>query len=90
MITSAACRAIVNGELNIFPVMRHADFFRWMKMLHCQYNKMEVEQGFIFWDEINYIEKFVSREEAYKIALNNGQLHGSTDTPGILFSEDIY
>lgn len=90
MIISAACRAIVNGEKNVFPIMRHGDFYRWMKMLHCQYNKAEVEQGFIDWNEQERVERFVSREEAYQIALREGQLKGPTNTPGELFSEDIY
>lgn len=90
MIISAAVRGYVNSEYNIFPVMRHGDFFRWMKMLHCQYDKNEIEQGFIDWDEKQRIERFVSREEAYQIALREGQLKGPTDTPGQLFSEDIY
>lgn len=90
MIISAAVKAVVNGEENIFPIMRHGDFYRWMKMLHCQYDKAKVEHGFIDWNEEKRIERFVSREEAYQIALYNGQLKGPTDTPGELFSEDLY
>lgn len=90
MIISAACRGYVNGEYNTFPVMRHGDFFLWMKLLHCKYNKAEIEQGFINWDMITKKEQFVSREKAYQIALSEGQLKGPTDTPGTLFSEDIY
>ena len=52
MIISAAVKATVNGEENVFPVMRHADFFLWMKLLHCQYDKASVEQGFIDWNEL--------------------------------------
>ena len=90
MIISAACRAVVNGEENVFPIMRHGDFYRWMKMLHCQYDKAAVEQGFIDWDEGKKIQRFVSREEAYQIALHNGQLKGPSNTPGELFSEDLW
>ena len=90
MIKSAACRTTVNGEENVFPVMRHCDFFQWMKLLHCDYDKLKVEQGFIDWNEEKRIERFVSREEAYQIALREGQLSGPTATPGQLFSEDIY
>lgn len=90
MIISAAVRGTVNNEYNIFPVHRHADFFVWMKQLHCIYDKNEIEQGFIDWDEEKRIERFVSRAEAYQIALREGQLKGPTDTPGELFSEDIY
>lgn len=89
MIISAAVRGYVNGEYNIFPVHRHADFFIWMKQLHCVYDKTEIEQGFL-----NYrhdgISEFVSREEAYQIALYEGQLKGPTNTPGELFSENLY
>ena len=90
MIISAACRAIVNGEENVFPIMRHGDFYRWMKMLHCQYDKAAVEHGFIDWNEEKRIERFVSREEAYQIALHEDQLKGQTNTPGELFSEDLW
>ena len=60
------------------------------EILHCQYNKAEVEQGFIDWNEQERVDRFVSREEAYQIALREGQLKGPTNTPGELFSEDIY
>ena len=89
MIISAACRCTMNnGEKVIIPCHRHSNFFEIMKILHCQYDKTSVEQGFIDWDM--YEERFVSREEAYQIALREGQLSGPTDTPGQLFSEDIY
>ena len=52
MITSAACRATINGTLMVIPVHRHCDFFEIMKLLHCNYNKNEVEQGFIAYDPI--------------------------------------
>ena len=90
MIISAACRATVNNEKNVFPVMRHCNFFEWMKLLHCDYDKNSVEQGFIDWNEKERIERFVSREEAYQIALREGQLSGPTDTPGFLFSENLW
>ena len=89
MIISAAVRAEVNCEYNIFPVHRHGDFFLWMKMLHCKYDKTEVEQGFLNYENPSTI-RFVSREEAYKIALKEGQIKGQTDTPGELFSEDLW
>lgn len=89
MIISAAVRGYVNGEYNIFPVHRHADFFLWMKQLRCKYDKTEVEQGFLNYENPNAI-RFVSREEAYKIALKENQLKGPTDTPGELFSEDLW
>lgn len=84
-ILSAACRATVNGELNVFPVMRHCDFYEWMKLLHCEYNKSEVEQGFIAYDGTN--EYFVNRHEAAQIAFAAGQTKELLDT---LYSEDLY
>lgn len=89
MIISAAVRGYVNGEYNIFPVHRHADFFVWMKQLHCIYDKNEIEQGFLNCRDLGTYE-FVSREKAYDIALREKQIQGPTDTPGELFSEDIY
>ena len=68
MIISAACRAVVNGEENVFPVHRHADFFLWMKFLHCKKKKKKVEQGFIDWNELEQKGEFVSRVEAFKRA----------------------
>ena len=74
MIISAACRAIVNGEKVIIPCHRHSDFFEIMKVLHCQYDKANVEQGFIDWDELERKEEFVSRVEAFKRAQQAGQI----------------
>ena len=91
MIISAACRATVNGIKNVFPVHRHADFFLWMKLLHCDYDKNEVEQGFIDWN--GAYERFVSREEAAKIAVECNQIcrKGKMSfNPNCLYSEDIY
>ena len=89
MITSAACRATVNGEKNVFPVMRHADFFLWMKLLHCDYNKEEVEQGFINWDPKTKTEIFVDRIEAFKLAQFYGQIPQNLPVQP-LYSEDLY
>jgi len=93
MIISAAMRAVVNGELNIFKVHRHGDFYLWMKQLHCAYTKDEVEDGFIDWDETNRVERFVSRAEAAQIAIQNNQVlpHMMKDfNPNCLYSEDLY
>lgn len=89
MIISAAVRAKVNGEENIFPVHRHADFFDWMKMLHCQYNKNEVEQGFIAYDPKTGKEEFVNRVDAWLHARECGQIK-SNEVIGTLYSEDLY
>lgn len=89
MIISAACRAVVNGEENIFPVHRHADFFLWMKLLHCQYDKTKVEQGFINWYELEQKGEFVSREEAFKLAQLANQVPKWKESTE-LFSEDLW
>lgn len=89
MIISAAVKATVNGEENVFPVHRHADFFLWMKLLHCQYNKTSVEQGFIDWDELDRKEEFVSRVEAFKRAQWANQIPRWKE-PTELFSEDLW
>jgi len=89
MIISAAVRAKVNGEENIFPVHRHADFFDWIKMLHCQYNKNEVEQGFIAYDPKTEKEEFVNRVDAWLHARECGQIK-SNEAIGTLYSEDLY
>ena len=89
MIISAACRAVVNGEENVFPVMRHSHFFDWMKMLHCQYNKNEVEQGFIAYDPKTRKEEFVNRVDAWLHARECGQIK-SNETIGTLYSEMLW
>lgn len=89
MIISAACRAIVNGEENIFKVHRHGDFFLWMKQLHCDYDKNKVEQGFINWDELEQKEEFVSRTEAFKRAQWANQIPKWKE-PTELFSEMLW
>ena len=91
MIISAAVRATVNGEKIIIPCHRHSNFFEIMKVLHCQYDKANVEQGFIDWDTKQ--ERFVSRAEAAKIAAECNQIlsHMKEEfNPNCLYSEDIY
>ena len=89
MIISAACRAVVNGEENVFPIMRHGDFYKWMKLLHCQYNKNEVEQGFIAYNPKTRKEEFVNRVDAWLHARECGQIK-SNEAIGILYSEDLW
>ena len=91
MIVSAAVRAKINGEYNTFPVHRHADFFLWMKLLHCRYSKNEVEQGFIDWD--GHTERFVSRREAAQIAAACDQIlpkEKEEFNPNCLYSENLW
>ena len=89
MIISAAVRAKVNGEENIFPVMRHSHFFDWMKMLHCRYNKNEVEQGFIAYDPKTRKQEFVNRVDAWFHARECGQIK-SNEVNGTLYSEMLW
>ena len=89
MITSAACRAIVNGTRQVFPVHRHPDFFLWMKMLQCDYDKNSVEQGFINWDRESKTQTFVDRKRAFEIARTCGQIDNKRPQQD-LFSEDLY
>ena len=89
MIISAAARAKVNGEENVFPVHRHADFFLWMKVLHCQYDKASVEQGFIAYDPKTRKEEFVNRVDAWLHARECGQIK-SDEAIGTLYTEDLW
>ena len=89
MIISAACRAIVNGEKVIIPCHRHCDFFEIMKVLHCQYDKTSVEQGFIDWNELEQKVEFVLRVEAFKRAQWANQIPKWKE-PTELFSEDLW
>lgn len=91
MIISAAVRATVNGEKVIIPCHRHSNFFEIMKVLHCQYDKTNVEQGFIDWDMKQ--ERFVSRAEAAKIAEECGQIlprMRKEFNPNCCYSEDLW
>lgn len=92
-IISAACRATVNGEENVFPIHRHHQFYLWMKLLHCDYDKSKVETGFISWDEEKRIERFVDRQEAAQIALRANQILPQMMeefNPNCLYSEDMW
>ena len=89
MITSAACRGTINGTQMVIPVHRHCDFFEIMKLLHCKYNKEEVEQGFINWDPTTKTETFVDRIEAFKLAQFYGQIPQNLPVQP-LYSEDLY
>lgn len=94
MITSAACRATINSnEVVTIKVHRHCNFFEIMKILHIDYDKNSVEQGFIDWDEDKKIEHFVSRVEAAKIAAECNQILPQMKeefNPNCLYSEDLY
>lgn len=87
-IISAACKATVNGEKNVFPCHRHCDFYLWMKYLHCTYDKNEVETGFIAWDGVQ--ERFVNRHEAAQIALAANQIISEDFDSETLYSEDLW
>lgn len=89
MITSAACRATINGTLMVIPVHRHCDFFEIMKLLHCDYNKSEVEQGFIAYDPITRKEEFVNRIDAYIHARECNQIKYDPKIQP-LYSEELY
>lgn len=45
----------------------------------------DAEQGFI-----DQHGRFFTREEAFRIARDNGQIRGEPNRPGTLFSEDLY
>ena len=89
MITSAAVRARINGELVTIPCHRHHQFFRIMKALHCDYDKNSVEQGFLYYDPMEEKELFVNREDAFRLAQKCGQID-KEKAGKTLFSEDIW
>lgn len=90
MIISAACRAIINNnEVIIIKVHRHCHFFEIMELLHIDYDKTSVEQGFIDWNELEKKEEFVSRAEAFKRAQASYQIPRWKE-PADLFSEDLW
>ena len=89
MITSAACRATVNGTKQTFKVHRHPDFFLWMKQLGCEYDKSTVEQGFINWDRESSTESFVDRKQAFQIAQACGQVE-AWRPPQPLYTADLW
>ena len=89
MITSAACRATVNGTKQTFKVHRHPDFFLWMKQLNCEYDKSAVEQGFVNWDRESRTETFVDRIQAFRIAQACGQISSQRPLQS-LYSEDLW
>ena len=89
MITSAACKCVVNGEENIFKIHRHCDFFEWMKFLHCEYDKNKVKQGFIAYDPKTKKEEFINRVDAWLHARECGQIK-SNEAIGTLYSEMLW
>lgn len=90
MITSAACRVTLNnGERVTLRCHRHCDVFETLKLLHVNYDKASVEQGFIDWNELERKEEFVSRVEAFKRAQTANQIPRWKE-PTELFTEDIW
>lgn len=94
MITSAACRiTLANGERVTLRCHRHCDTFETLKLLHVDYDKSSVEQGFIDWNPLEEKEEFVSRVEAAKIAKECKQVlpHMLKEfNPNCCFSEDLW
>jgi hypothetical protein len=90
MITSAACRATINSnEIVVIRCHRHCDFFETMKLLHIDYDKSKVEQGFIAYDPKTRKEEFVNRVDAWLHARECGQIK-SNEIIGTLYSEDLW
>lgn len=90
MITSAACRiTLANGERVTLRCHRHCDAFETLKLLHVDYDKASVEQGFIDWNPLEEKEEFVSRVEAFKRAQWAGQIPKWKE-PTELFSETLW
>ncbi len=83
-VVCAACRV---GNV-IAAGARHFD-----TVMHKQFEAMNMpgsergmaEQGFI--DQFGL---FLTREEAFVLATEKGQIKGEPNVPGVLFSEDLY
>ena len=87
-IIAAAVRFPYGGKTVVWPLHRHADFFDIAKQMGFQYDKNEVEQGFIAWDGEK--EFFVNRVEARKIAIAAKQIEETATSFKELFSEDLW
>lgn len=101
MITSAAVKiTLLNGEEKIIPCHRHGDCYEILAMFGIQRDKTKDVQGFIKWipdkDDPFYSgnEEFVNRIDAYKHAIECGQLFDPFNEQGReireLYSEDLW
>lgn len=93
MITSGATKLFdrKQGIEIIIPCHRHAHVFQTLKTLG--YNQAEyetIEQGFIDYDANKQEERFVTREEAKQIAIDNNQILDNNRFVGTLFTEDLW
>ena len=100
MITSAAVKfTLTNGEEVIVPCHRHGDAFEILKMFHIDRVRWKDVQGFIKcvtdpndpFDTSH--ETFVDRVEAYKHAVECGQVKhpmAEYDAAHELYSEDLW
>lgn len=88
MIASSACIVEIDGKRILWPCHRHGDpLVVFAQMFPVGYAKV-LEQGFM--DEKR---NFISREDAFKIASNNGQMlkRPANGYQGEkLFSEDLW
>ena len=79
------CAAIRKGDAVICGV-RHFDKFMQQQVELSGFERKGCEQGFV----TNHM-RFVTRREAWDIAVANDQLcWGKDREPGLLFSEDLY
>jgi len=87
-IIAAAVRFPYGGKTVVWPLHRHCDFFDIAKQMGFQYDKNEVEQGFIASD--GEVEWFVDRMEAYCIAKQAQQITDTEWDVAPLYSEDLW
>jgi hypothetical protein len=83
-VVCAACRI---GDI-VLAGARHFD-----TIMHSQLQAMRLDRGQIGMAEQGFVDQFgifLTRQEAYKLAEEKGQINGEPNIPGTLFSEDLY
>lgn len=89
IVLCAALRIKETGV--VVPCCRHGDGFSILHDLGIKIGISQIEQGFI-----NTKNEFLTREEAFEVAMNNGQLsavtrqHKRDQHEYELYSEDLY
>ena len=93
MIISAAVKVEINDKEVVIPCLRHGHAFQMLKDMGLKPHEdyQEKAQGFI-----DHLGIFMDRKEAFRNALQTGQLSSSTiwykldRHQGELYSEDLY
>lgn len=79
--------AAIRYDIHIIVAPRHFD-----SLMHSQISRLDVKIPSSKWEQgfVDQHCRFYTREEAWVIAEQNGQITRQVSSPGVLYSENLY